>query len=61
MLFTVVPANDMHKTMLVFDDTDSAWDAFNTIADAFSFPRQPNVVCYGGYENALEMWVNYAQ
>lgn len=59
MIFTLIPASQYHGAILVFSDSDAAWSAHCMICDAYPYYLQPNVVCYGGYENALEMFCNF--
>ena len=56
MIFTRTQESNEHGIILVFPDSDSAWSAHSVLCDAYPYYLQPNVVCCGGYENALEMF-----
>lgn len=56
MIFELIQESTTHYPLLKFKDSDAAWDAYAVIANAYSYPLCPSVVCYGAYENALEMF-----
>jgi len=56
MIFELIQESEYHRPILKFKDSDAAWEAHSMICGAYSYPLQPSIVSYGGFENALEMF-----
>ena len=59
MIFNLVPANQTHGTILVFDDSTKAWDAWEMLDATKNGLVCAHICCYGNYENALEFYADW--
>jgi hypothetical protein len=60
MIFNLIPANQTHNEILVFDDSEQAWAAWKLLDKMKTDSLVcAHICCYGQYENALEFYSNW--